>query len=434
MFHRRREQEAFYLSAYVSPRLAAPPFIDSSYAPFCVVFLAAIKHLLLVLAVAGVCALLSGCDNSPLSFRNDDNRLPITVGKGLDASPDALFDINIPTVSLVVCLPGNASLCRRIDHILLDTGSSGLRIFRNVLPFDPPPLSWEGRSVYECLPFGTANLWGQLGAIDVRLGREPFLRSLPVQIMGRNPVRSLQHILPPTCAQKVPDRPEETFAGFNGILGIAPQRYDFGFDYLCEKSHCSLWAPSVPFQVPNPVMLLPEDNNGVVLSFPRTPSNGNGPISGELRFGIWTQADNRIPSASTTYFLDGTGSLRALSGLSRIPVRIDSGTNFSLMPSSYWRFPSCPQPISSFACPPEPTVFPLLIQGDSGPSMGLVALSVRDARVILEKNSSVLPGILYKGKDSPFPMIELGLPFFLGRTIYVQYSDGLRKAGISLPE
>lgn len=261
-------------------------------------------------------------------------------------------------------------------------------------------------------------------------GGEPVIRSVPVQIIGRNPVPSHRLILPPTCVQRVPNKPEDTYAGFNGILGVAPQKYDNGFTYICKESRCFLWAPQPSFRVPNPVMLLPVDNNGIVLSFPQVPMEGSGPISGEIRFGIWTRTNNQIPSDTTIYRLDGAGYFRAFVNHSWIPVKADSGTNFFLVPFLPSQFPSCPQPIPSFVCPSRPSFFPLVLRGAGESSVGFINLPVGDARVLLTKKQIVIPGILLRGKIFQFPVIGLGLPFFLGRSVYILYQDDLRAAGI----
>ena len=55
--------------------------------------------------------------------------LPITVNGSLCSINSY---INKPCVSVTVCTPGT-STCQTIDDILLDTGSFGLRIFKQVL-------------------------------------------------------------------------------------------------------------------------------------------------------------------------------------------------------------------------------------------------------------------------------------------------------------
>src|SRR5262245_56327990 len=60
----------------------------------------------------------------------------------VDSGPSAIANSNSPAVntlytSVVVCVPGT-STCQTIDHIQVDTGSSGLRIISSVLTLTLP--------------------------------------------------------------------------------------------------------------------------------------------------------------------------------------------------------------------------------------------------------------------------------------------------------
>ena len=58
------------------------------------------------------------------------NVLTVTVDGGPAAAPGA---INHAYVTVKVCVPGSQSQCTSVDHVLLDTGSFGLRLVRSVL-------------------------------------------------------------------------------------------------------------------------------------------------------------------------------------------------------------------------------------------------------------------------------------------------------------
>src|ERR1035441_6993159 len=66
----------------------------------------------------------TGSSGSPSNTVTSSNVLAITVN-------DPSYP-NKPTVSVTVCTPGTAN-CQTIDNILLDTGSYGLRIFKQTL-------------------------------------------------------------------------------------------------------------------------------------------------------------------------------------------------------------------------------------------------------------------------------------------------------------
>jgi uncharacterized protein DUF3443 len=58
-----------------------------------------------------------------------NNVAPLVVDNG---PPAAGGSIDVPFVSVTVCIPGT-STCQTIDHVSVDTGSSGLRIIASVL-------------------------------------------------------------------------------------------------------------------------------------------------------------------------------------------------------------------------------------------------------------------------------------------------------------
>ena len=75
------------------------------------------------------------------------NVVPFTVN-GDTCGSNQYF--NEPCVSVTVCVPGT-STCQTIDHLLLDTGSTGLRIFSQALtiplPFLVNELGWMAAEI-----------------------------------------------------------------------------------------------------------------------------------------------------------------------------------------------------------------------------------------------------------------------------------------------
>src|ERR1700704_5516159 len=58
------------------------------------------------------------------------NTMTVTVDSGPAA---ASGQINHAYVTVKVCSPGSPTQCASVDHVLLDTGSVGLRLVRSVL-------------------------------------------------------------------------------------------------------------------------------------------------------------------------------------------------------------------------------------------------------------------------------------------------------------
>ena len=86
---------------------------------------------------------------------------------------DQLFYLNKPCVSVTVCTPGT-STCQAIDDILLDTGSYGLRLFKQVLNVSLVQATSGSGSLAECVQFGDGSSdWGPVQIASVILGNEP---------------------------------------------------------------------------------------------------------------------------------------------------------------------------------------------------------------------------------------------------------------------
>ena len=80
--------------------------------------------------------------------------------------------INVPFVSVTLCRPGT-STCQTIDHLLVDTGSYGLRIIAPGV-LDPalalPAITGgAGNPAGECAQFFSEFLWGSVHRADVKI-------------------------------------------------------------------------------------------------------------------------------------------------------------------------------------------------------------------------------------------------------------------------
>ena len=65
-----------------------------------------------------------------------NNVAPLVVDAGPD--PQNVPVVNVPFVTITICVPGTQT-CQTIDHVAVDTGSSGLRIVSSVLSIPLPP-------------------------------------------------------------------------------------------------------------------------------------------------------------------------------------------------------------------------------------------------------------------------------------------------------
>lgn len=350
-----------------------------------------------------------------------DNVLPVSVNGSLCSANSYP---NKPCVSVTVCTPGTTT-CQRVDDILMDTGSYGLRIFKQALSVSLLQETVGSGTLAECIQYGDGSSnWGPVQTASVILGNEPAVE-VPIQVID-----STFGSLPWPC-QNADQSPEA--AGFNGVLGVGlfiedcgqacADSADIGIYYACTGSICSGTAVALSSQVQNPVALLPQDNNGMIVQFPDVPPGGTPSVNGSLILGIGTRSNN-APSAVTTYGADLFGEF--VTTLDGVPYSsfIDSGTNglFFASPSSSL-LPSCAFIYSDWFCPSSTTSLSATNTGASGSPGGMVSFQIGNFISLINSSNSVFAEI--GGNSADF---EWGLPFFLGRSVYV----GLEGRGSSL--
>lgn len=140
---------------------------------------------LLILALAAGCGACGGEESSGGGTTpsppvvTGDNVLAITVNGSLCSNNSY---INKPCVSVTICTPAT-STCQTIQDILLDTGDSGLRIFKQVLGVSLTQVMSGGNPVAECIQYADgSSVWGPVKTAGVVLGNEPAVQ-VPIQVI-----------------------------------------------------------------------------------------------------------------------------------------------------------------------------------------------------------------------------------------------------------
>lgn len=358
--------------------------------------------------------LAAGCgredSNSSLLYGGSPNQIPVPVSTGVcDGTP------NSPCVKVTLCNPG-LTACQAISDILVDTGSSGLRIFKSAISPSllgtlPPITDQQGNILAECLPFAdlTAD-WGPVQFAGVILGNEPPVR-VPIQVIdssfgGASAVQS-------ACGSSVTLLQNPAQGGSNGILGLDLFQYDMG-SYYCGTASCSPLGLPPEALVQNPVFLLPVDNNGIILTFPNLPPLGAASLTGSLTLGIGTRPNNQPAPGLTVYPVNLNFALTTAYGVTLYSQSyIDSGTNGFVVPD-----PNIPLCASGFFCPTATlglTAANLDIDGNSQP----VSFQIANADNLFLSGHFIFNNLGFPSGSST--RFIWGLPFFLGKTIYFAY-------------
>lgn len=341
------------------------------------------------------------------------NVLPITVNGSLCSSGSY---INKPCVSVTVCTPGT-SACQVVTDLLLDTGSTGLRIFKQALSVSLPQVTVASGSLAECVQFGDGSSdWGPVQMASIILGNEPAVQ-VPIQVID-----ATFGALSSACRNA--DASPAT-AGFNGILGVGLFKQDCGglctssannrMYSACNGGACNGTTVPLASQVQNPVALLPQDNNGMLVQLPGVPLGGAPSVNGSLVLGIGTQSNN-IPATVTAFPANSVGEFTTtFNGVSMTNSFIDSGSNGLYFNAPASLLPLCPSPNAGFYCPATTTSLSATNTGAFGTPSGPVLFQIGNFNSLIRTSNRVFSEI----GGSGFGGFDWGLPFFFGRNVFI---------------
>lgn len=367
--------------------------------------------------------------SSSATLMSASNVLPVSLECGY---------ANEPCVTVTICQPGTG-VCQSIPNVLLDTGSYGLRLFTKVstdgfasattsLLTLPAVSAGAERTLAECVSYGDGSSdWGSVASADVYLGGE-LASNVSIQIIDANFATA-----PSDCAN-LDAGPLTT--GFNGILGVGLFTDDCGSGCATDAANgiyyaCPAGGPCVGAavaeanQVSNPVAFLSTDHNGVALRLPSVPvafGTGDGAASadGYLILGIGTRANNQ-PAAGAVFPTDGYGNIvTTFNGVTLSHSFIDSGSAglYFPVPSNV---PTCSD--NPYLCATQEMSYVATMSGAGGRGTTLsVPFQIGNADQMFSRaNPNVVFADLGGTATADF---DWGLPFFLGRTVYVQLESG----------
>ena len=347
------------------------------------------------------------------------NVLPVIVDSGPTGN-----QVNRLYANVTICAPGSPTQCQTIDHVLVDTGSTGLRLLASVIS---PALSLNrvagntGFPLLNCAQFvDNTFAWGPVAVADVLLGGKSAA-SVPIQIISDPAFNRLSAACSSGDVITSPGN-----LGANGILGLGLFKEDCGarcaasaangFYYTCTSASCATTVRSMASlakQLKNPVPLFATDNNGILVDLPAVNAAGASGLTGSLVFGIGTQANNQ-PGFVSVLTTNGGNITTLFEGKSFDTSFIDTGSNGLYFDSS--TIPACAGAASGFYCPAALTNFLATMVGANGVTVP-VAFSVNNALASFSSGTrAVIPTLA--GTIGDARTFDWGLPFFYGRRVF----------------
>jgi hypothetical protein len=338
--------------------------------------------------------------------------------------------------SVEVCEPGSTTNCTTVPNVLVDTGSTGLRLLSGaVSQLSLPAVTDAGSNdVQECIQFiSLAYIWGPVVQADIHLAGESA-SSASIHLISESP----QYAAPSSCISTggsgTPvDYNSLAALGANGILGVANLQQDCGSGcaaasngipmyYSCPSGNCqitSVPAASTKGQVWNPVALFASDNNGVLVTLPSVAAGGAATASGSLIFGIGTQSNNALGSAQIYAVTQDLYFTTTYNGTQYSQSFIDSGSNaFYFLDSATLGGVDCSDN-PGWYCPASTANFTVTNTGTNGTS-GSLTFSIANADSLFSTNFAAFNDLGGDSGNSPASdYFDFGVPFFFGRNVFV---------------
>jgi hypothetical protein len=380
------------------------------------------------------------------------NLTTLTVGPG----PNGQNNINIPYASVMICQPGT-STCVTINDLLVDTGSYGIRVLASALatagltlPNTTDPAN-PNNTLAECIPFVDGYTWGPLATATIKINGETA-SSIPINVLDDN--GTYNPSVPTACTSLTTNTSLDSLNGLhaNGVLGIGIFPDDCGQScqtcasagggctdqndvyYSCNATSnvCAPTPVAETAQTRNPVVSFATDNNGVILELPSIAAAGSPSVSGSLIFGIGTQSNNALGSATVLTLNANAFFTTTLNGQMLNSSFIDSGSNGYYFADS--SLATC-SGNADFYCPPSTVTLSATNQGANG-SMSNVSFLVANLNALSNNNFAFNDvagtAATSTGTDMLSNDFDFGLPFFFGRNVFVAI-DGQVAGGTAGP-
>jgi hypothetical protein len=367
-----------------------------------------------------------------------NNQATVSVGAGLEN------EINIPTTSVTICAPGTSN-CQTINNVLIDTGSSGLRIAAGAL--NGTFLSSLGAvtsgnsSLAECMQFADSYSWGSVKTADIQIAGEKA-SSVLIQVPGDTNFNNV-----PTDCSSTSTTSENTpqSLGVNGILGVGNFASDCGsycastqqntVYYNCPSTGngaCTGTTVPVANQVLNPITLFATDNNGSILSITAPDAtNGSASVTGTLTFGIGTQSNNALPGTFYTVD-DNEGFFNTTFNNASQQGFLDSGSSVYFINDSQIAQCAANGSFAGFYCPTSQLALSAVISGLNG-NNGTVNFNIGNAQSLINAHQNYYAfsnlGVYSQSSQSLSQELDFGLPFFFGKNVATVIEGKTTSAG-----
>ncbi len=375
------------------------------------------------------------------------NTTPVSVNAG----PSTQYAyVNGIFVSVTVCQPGSTTACVTVPNVLLDTGSTGLRLLSDALTgITLPNVTSGGLTLTNCVQYlDTSYNWGPVATADISFPSSgEVASSVPIQIIA-SPDYTFP-AAPSTCGGTAENTVDTL--GANGVLGVSFYQQDCGsacapgtidnpgYYYACSQTAtaCSTMATvAMSQQLQNPIALFASDNNGLMLTMASVPASGAVSSTGTLTFGIGTQSDNALGIAKILTPDDYGNFTTTFNNTTTQAGFLDTGSNaLFFLDGAASGIPECTGSYAGYYCPASTENNLTATNTGSNGATSTVTFSVANTETLIGNSGSnvVFSNLAGTGDDTAYGLyFDWGAPFFFGRTVYIAL-EGQTAAGTAGP-
>lgn len=346
--------------------------------------------------------------------------------------------INAPFVTITVCAP-NSSTCDTVDNVILDTGSVGLRVLASAVPNSLSALSRiqltsSSQYLAVCGQFLSGYTWGTGRLADIKMSGESA-SSVPIQVIADSAAGSA----PTDCGGGSSDNyTTATGLGGNAILGVEGMILDCGATCAAAPTS-SYWGctsatacaspvkTAVPMsqQMTNPVSKFAVNNNGVIIEMPTISDSGAATATGAVVFGVGTQSNNAVGSATVLQTDSAFNFKSTYNGATNSSAFVDSGSSVYFLDDSIATCTS--SGLANWFCPTSTVTRSATFSSNVSGATGTYATSINIANAsstIGSKNYYAFNDLGYKQSNT----MDFGLPFFYGKNVFVKMETASGRA------
>ena len=176
-----------------------------------------------------------GCGSGNTATGSVNNVVPLVVDNGYNGNA-----VNEAFITITICQPGTNN-CQTLDHVKVDSGSTGLHIDSSQLTLaNLPAITYNNNPLFLCSTYGSTSgggnaAFGSIVSADIKIGGE-VARNAPLTLVSNN------QLIPNSCSHGLPFLNVYSLNGEKALMGVGPinpsNTLAYPSVYTCNNNNC----------------------------------------------------------------------------------------------------------------------------------------------------------------------------------------------------